>query len=722
MATTRESHQELLLELEELRLRLQEAEETLEAIRSGGVDGFIVATEQGEEQLYTLNAADRVYRVFLESISQGALTLSSDGLILYANAAAATLLASDGGLAGTYLRAFVRRDERPRFDSLLERGSWGVFSAEIRLRGRKGGRHVYLSLRPLQDRGDKMVVAVLTDLAEQKRTEEVLEAERLARSILEQAGESIVVCDGGGMIIRASRSVAELTGQDPLYRAFDFVLPLLTADGRQRFSLRRGARLRHVRGQEVRLERSDGASFSLILNVDPLRTADRSVVGSIITLTDVTRLKQAEKAREELLRDQERANEELAAIERISRAGLLLANVDQLVHSIVSQVAAAMRADQATLLLAKEGQLELAACVPPGNVGRPFSIAIGSGYAGAIAKMRRSLFIEDVRSSSRVKREELKGQVASLLGAPLICQGDVLGVLHVGWRDKHRADARHQRLLEIIAERAAAAVSVRSLTERLHEQMLVDEELSEGLSAANDELSRIAVTLQENFIHPIPKIAGLEIGTVSQTAYEPELVGGDFSDVFETALGRVAVLIGDVAGKGVRAAGLTETVRSMVRALAAVKTSPAGILGTINDVLLGEGAAGPHITAFLLFLDPQSGHLTYASAGHPPPLLVRASSCRTLPARYGPPLRSFPGDHPEDHITINVDDYLVLYTDGLTEVRRGDDFFEEERLVDAASRLRGRSSQDVAEGLRDAALAFADNLRDDLHVVCLRLR
>ncbi|RPI29988.1 MAG: PAS domain-containing protein, partial [Actinomycetota bacterium] len=212
-------------------------------------------------------------------------------MILYANAAAGKLLsAGGGGVAGTSLRTSVFRDERRRFDALFEAGRQGAASAEIRLRGRKGGRPVNLSLRPLSDRGDVMVAAVLTDLAEQKKTADALEGERLARSILEQAGEPILVCDRNGLIIRASRSAARLAGRDPLFQSFEAVLPLRATDGDRSYPPRR-KRLTPTRGLEVRFERPDGASFRLVLNADPLRTA-AAVVGTVITLTDITRLRE----------------------------------------------------------------------------------------------------------------------------------------------------------------------------------------------------------------------------------------------------------------------------------------------------------------------------------------------------------------------------------------------------------------------------------------------
>ncbi len=236
-----------------------------------------------------------------------------------------------------------------------------------------------------------------------------------------------------------------------------------------------------------------------------------------------------------------------------------------------------------------------------------------------------------------------------------------------------------------------------------------------------DEQQRIAQTLQENFIHELPTVAGLELGVVSQTANEPELVGGDFSDIFVLDDSHVVVLIGDVAGKGVRAAGLTETVRSTVRALAAVDSSPAFILGKTNELLLRFDPDEPHVTTFLAVLDPKTGHLSYASAGHPAPIHLDAFTCRALEVAYGPPLGSFKHSFANAHAMLTLESYLVLYTDGVTEARHGTELLGEQRLLEIVTGLRGCSAQEVAEGVRDAALEFAVRLRDDLQVVVLRL-
>ncbi len=237
-----------------------------------------------------------------------------------------------------------------------------------------------------------------------------------------------------------------------------------------------------------------------------------------------------------------------------------------------------------------------------------------------------------------------------------------------------------------------------------------------------EEQERIATTLQENFLHALPAVAGLELGMVTKTAFEPELVGGDFSDVFVGDESHVVLLIGDVAGKGVRAAGLTETVRSTVRALAAIDPSPSFILGKTSELLLGYDPDEAHVTAFCAVLDPHTGHLSYASAGHPAPVHLGANTCDSLAVVYGPPLGTFSHSYKESHTMLTPEDCLVLYTDGVTEARRDGELLGERRLLEIVEGLRGCSAQEVTDGVRDAASEFADGrLRDDMQVVVLRL-
>ncbi len=218
----------------------------------------------------------------------------------------------------------------------------------------------------------------------------------------------------------------------------------------------------------------------------------------------------------------------------------------------------------------------------------------------------------------------------------------------------------------------------------------------------------------------MPRVDGLQLGVVGRAAYQPDLVGGDFADVFLMDGGLVALLIGDVGGKGIRAAALTETVMSTVRAFAMVDPSPGFILRRTNQLLMRHDGEGAYVTAFLLVLDPAAGQTTWASAGHPPPVIVHGSSCALLDTWFGLPLGTFDRDYVDSHGVLTAGDRLVFYTDGVSEARRGMELFGEQRLMEALLAMGDYSPQELAEGVRDAATQFAGRLRDDLQVLALR--
>ncbi|MBV8904983.1 MAG: PAS domain S-box protein, partial [Acidobacteriia bacterium] len=190
--------------IRELEIQLEEAEETLRAIRSGEVDAFVAAAVDGDV-VYTLQGADTGYRLFVEQMAEGAITLTADGLILFTNDQFAKML----GLApqrviGSYLPDFVAPADRSLVRALLSAGAEA--KAELRLK-RDGGSlvPVYLSGSQLRREGADCIALIVSDLTEQKRNEQILAAGKLAQAILEQAAVAILVTDPSGRIIQASR-------------------------------------------------------------------------------------------------------------------------------------------------------------------------------------------------------------------------------------------------------------------------------------------------------------------------------------------------------------------------------------------------------------------------------------------------------------------------------------------------------------------------------------
>jgi PAS domain S-box-containing protein len=180
VAGVRKSAEDLEAENAELRRRLDEAEETLQAIRDGSVDAFVVEGEQGS-RIYTVEGADRPYRLLIEQMHQGAATLSVDGTILYCNRRLASLLrAPHEKLIGAQLRDFVAPDQQAEFFSLLIEGQALASQGEIQILAADGtSLPTYLTFNALED--GKGVGVLMTDLSAQKHQAELAAAHELLK-------------------------------------------------------------------------------------------------------------------------------------------------------------------------------------------------------------------------------------------------------------------------------------------------------------------------------------------------------------------------------------------------------------------------------------------------------------------------------------------------------------------------------------------------------------
>ncbi|HTZ38571.1 MAG TPA: PAS domain-containing protein, partial [Syntrophales bacterium] len=196
--------QQLTIENEELRARLQELEDTLEAIRSGAVDAIVTSGPSGD-QVFTLEGADHAYHVMVETMNEGAITLSTDGTILYGNRRFAQMAAaSPSGIVGRRFHEFVHASDHPILDKILDKEGLDCPKVEITLFSASAAEiPVQIATSPIELGGAKSLTLVITDLTQQRRYEEIVAAENLSRRILEQAQEAIAVCIDG-CIVRAN--------------------------------------------------------------------------------------------------------------------------------------------------------------------------------------------------------------------------------------------------------------------------------------------------------------------------------------------------------------------------------------------------------------------------------------------------------------------------------------------------------------------------------------
>ena len=304
------TRQQLLDELQELKSRMMEAEETLRAIRGGEVDGLVVSTAEGD-RVFTLTGAEHPYRVMVETMNEGAVTLASDGTILFCNQRfAAIVKGSLEEVMGSSIYQYISSTDLQLFEVLLEQGLKGNSKVELALQtGGENSAPALLSISALQHTDmpavECMVVTdmpaavcmVVTDLTEQKRNEEMLAEEKLTTQILHQAAEIFVLCDHQGRIIRASQSTNRLFGRSPIFQAFDEAFHLLYPDGTP-FVLLSAMSDKLLHAVEVTFKHGDNESFSFLLSTNSLIT-HKGVIGIVVVMVDITERKKMEEVLQE---------------------------------------------------------------------------------------------------------------------------------------------------------------------------------------------------------------------------------------------------------------------------------------------------------------------------------------------------------------------------------------------------------------------------------------
>jgi len=285
--------EQLVAENQELRARLERAETTLSEILSGEADALFVAGEAGA-QLFTLKGTDQSYRTLIENMSEGALTLSPDGLVLYANRRFAEMLGVplEKVISSEILNWYVP-ESRPALQALLQNDALDNCREELMLAAAKGTQvPVYLSVSHLVLDGFDTVCMVVTDLTIQKRNETILAEEKLAHAILEHAADAIVICDSSGRIIRASKQAQAFYGNNPIGQLFEQAFPLRHPDGAE-FTCPGPNDTQHGQVTDAMLN-CNGQEYNLLVSVGHLKSARDELVGSVATLTDITERKRSE--------------------------------------------------------------------------------------------------------------------------------------------------------------------------------------------------------------------------------------------------------------------------------------------------------------------------------------------------------------------------------------------------------------------------------------------
>jgi serine phosphatase RsbU (regulator of sigma subunit)/anti-sigma regulatory factor (Ser/Thr protein kinase) len=241
---------------------------------------------------------------------------------------------------------------------------------------------------------------------------------------------------------------------------------------------------------------------------------------------------------------------------------------------------------------------------------------------------------------------------------PLVAQGELIGALYLGPRlsdQDYSADDR--KLLTTLAAQAAPAIRVAQLVREQAVEIQARERLEQEM--------RVATLIQQQFLpRELPQLRDWQVAAYYGPA---RAVGGDFYDFIALPDGRIGIVVGDVTDKGVPAALIMARTQSVLRGEAPRSLSPAKVLERANEILLPEMPPRMFVTCLYIILDPETGRVVFANAGHNLPYVRTADGVIELRAA-GMPLGLLPGmDYPEHEAVLAPGESVLLYSDGLVE-------------------------------------------------------
>ena len=321
---------------------------------------------------------------------------------------------------------------------------------------------------------------------------------------------------------------------------------------------------------------------------------------------------------------------------------------------------------------------------------------------------------EDV--SIRLDDKSLLIRERLLIGFPLSVKGDMLGVMLIEEEDPIKGSPslhiREKRIEIVKGITQQAAIAIKN--ELLQQEAVKSERMEQELQLARE--------IQTTFLPDrLPELLGWDISVKWQPARQ---VGGDFYDFLMLDGEQIGFVIADVADKGMPAALFMTLIRTLIRAAAKEKTSPAAVLRQVNELLVPDSKHGMFVTVFYAVFSLNSGIMVYANAGHNPPIIKQVEREELIElTRTSMALGIFSDILVEEReILLHPGDWMLLYTDGVTEAFSAkEEMFGTDRLFKLLSDYQFKSSNELIERIEDTILDFirGTDLSDDLTVAAI---
>ncbi len=298
---------------------------------------------------------------------------------------------------------------------------------------------------------------------------------------------------------------------------------------------------------------------------------------------------------------------------------------------------------------------------------------------------------------------------------PLYFQDQKMAVIGIGKRANNNPYSKADfKFLQSLGNLALLSIQKTLLLEERFEKERLEEELN------------IAKSIQQGLLpHPIPMHPALDIAAQNVSS---EQVGGDYFDIVETPAKNMLFAIGDVTGKGTPAALLMANLQAILHVLLSVDISLEEATGRMNDVIYQNTPSDKFITFFWGIFDPQNFQFSYVNAGHNPPLYFKntRSECELL-EEGGLILGAISTltSYEKSTITLENDDLIVFYTDGITEALNPGETEEygEERLIRCINEHKNETSQQILDAVINDVKRYSGNIQyDDITVIVLKVK
>ncbi|MDZ4064117.1 MAG: SpoIIE family protein phosphatase, partial [Coriobacteriia bacterium] len=392
----------------------------------------------------------------------------------------------------------------------------------------------------------------------------------------------------------------------------------------------------------------------------------------------------------------------IETIFRISQAVSSSLQIKVVLNRVLDVVQKIFTADTVSLMIFDEQKRVIDTAMARGLVSNDilhFSCASGQEFPGIVFESGEPAKIDELLTTvGLLPAAAVRQGLHAALAVPLLARGRSLGVLTVFSSEPGVFTEEDMGLLHTFASQAALAIDTADMYGREH---------------------MVASVLQSSILpETLPEYPEIKSSSVYQAAGNEAEIGGDYFDLFKTPAGNIVLAIADVCGKGVVAATKTSMIKYTIRGLAATGLSPARMVAQVNRMVAEGGAPSDIVTLWLGVFDVTAGTLVYANGGHPPALLrLAASSGVERLATTGPLLGAIAdASYGEQIVPVSPGDTVLLYTDGVTEARRGNRFFGEGRV--RRSLRYGGTPDDIAKRLLAALSRFAPGqLRDDAAIL-----